>query len=71
MVDIKNDFFLVEASKLSLKDTFMNHKPQDEFERRLWDDFYYVITSNIKDFYCSKTPPVLSDVDGKIIGFRK
>ncbi len=70
MVDIKNDFFLVEASELSLKDTFMNHKPQDEFERRLLDDFYYVITSNIKDFYCSKTPPVLSDVDSKIIGFE-
>ena len=48
MVNIKNDFFLVEASELSLKDTFMNHKPQDEFERRLWEDFYYVITSSLQ-----------------------
>ena len=65
----ENNFFLVEASKLSFEDTFMNYEPRDEFERNLKRDLRYVITSKMEDFYCSRNSPILSDSDSEIIAF--
>lgn len=66
----ERNFFLVEASRLSFEDTFMKHEPCDEFKRKLKNDLCYVITSKMKDFYCSRNAPVLSDVDDEIIAFE-
>lgn len=70
-VDInERDFFLVEASRLSFDDTFMKHEPCDEFERKLKNDLCYVISSKMKDFYCSRNAPLLSEVSDEIIAFE-
>lgn len=42
---------LVEASKLSLKDVFMSHKPKTEAEKKFKATLTEVIANGIEDFY--------------------
>ena len=50
--EIANDeCILVEASKLSLKDVFMTHKPKTEAEKKFKSTLTEVIANGIEDFY--------------------
>lgn len=58
-------FPVVEASKLSLKDSFMKHKPQTENQRRLKNSLVQSIKEGLKDFRRPIMDPSI-DEDGKI-----
>ena len=52
---------LIEASKLSLKDAFMRHKPKTEAEKKFKDTLTEVIKSGIEDFYRPAMDPSFAD----------
>ena len=52
-----NTFVLVEASKLSLDDEFMDHEPTNEREEILKEGLTKVIRKGIKDFYRPRYDP--------------
>lgn len=52
---------LVEASQLSLKDEFMQHKPKTPQEKKLKESLTEVIVNGVKDFYTSYTDPSFVD----------
>lgn len=58
-------FVLIQPSKLSLSDEFMQHKPRSYRECDLKKMLFYVIMHNKKDFYCPRLDPSF-DADGKI-----
>ena len=47
----ERDCILVEASKLSLKDSFMSHKPKTKAEKKFKETLTEVIKNGIEDFY--------------------
>lgn len=49
-----NECVLVEVSKLSLSDTFMNHTPKDRPEAEFRYELIEVIKSRLEDFYIPK-----------------
>lgn len=59
-------FPVVEASKLSLKDSFMKHKPQTKKQKRLKDSLTKSIKEGLKDFRRPIMDPSI-DEDGNII----
>ena len=60
--EIANDeCILVEASKLSLKDIFMSHKPKTEAEKKFKATLTEVIKNGIEDFYRPAMDPSFSD----------
>ena len=60
--DVQSDVFvLVEASKLSLDDEFMNHKPTTESEEIFKEMIKTVIQKGIKDFYRPKYDPSFNE----------
>lgn len=52
---------LVEASKLSLKDAFMSHKPKTKAEKKFKDTLTEVIKNGIEDFYRPAIDPSFAD----------
>lgn len=48
---VNDECILVEASKLSLKDVFMSHKPKTKVEKRFKETLTEVIKKGIEDFY--------------------
>ena len=58
-------FPVVEASKLSLKDNFMEHKPQTREQKRLKKSLDKIIKEGIKDFRRPIMDPSIDD-DGNI-----
>jgi len=76
IVDIGGKFFAnypewvkyvvrIEASKLSMKDKFMQYNPKNTYEKILKSHLTHVIQSGISDFYCFNTNPSL-DNEGNI-----
>ena len=60
--EIANDeCILVEASKLSLKDVFMSHKPKTKKEKEFKAILTEVIKSGIEDFYRPVMDPSFAD----------
>ena len=60
--EIANDeCILVEASKLSLKDVFMSHKPKTEAEKKFKSTLTEVIANGIEDFYRPAMDPSFAD----------
>ena len=60
--EIANDgCILVEASKLSLKDVFMSHKPKTKAEKKFKAILTDVIKTGIEDFYRPAMDPSFSD----------
>jgi len=58
-------FVLIEASKLSMDDDFMQYSPKNLREETFKDLLKEVIKKNIPDFYCSKyDPSFTSDKEG-------
>lgn len=57
----KDNCILIEASKLSLKDAFMTHKPKTEAEKRFKATLTEVIKSGIEDFYRPVMDPSFAD----------
>ena len=57
----ERDCILVEASKLSLTDTFMSHKPETEAEKKFKVTLIEVIKNGIEDFYRPAMDPSFSD----------
>ena len=57
-------FVLVEASKLSLKDEFMKHKPKTDAERKFKELLTKAIQTGIKDFYRPRMDPSFSEDGG-------
>lgn len=60
-ISIERDCILIEASKISLTDTFMSHKPQTKAEKKFKDTLTEVIKSGIEDFYRPAMDPSFSD----------
>lgn len=56
-----DDCILVEASKLSLKDVFMSHKPKTEAEKKFKAILTEVIKTGIEDFYRPAMDPSFAD----------
>ena len=56
-----NKCVLIEASKLSLKDTFMRHKPKTEAEKKFKSTLTEVIKNGIEDFYRPAMDPSFMD----------
>lgn len=56
-----DDCILVEASKLSLKDVFMSHKPKTEAEKKFKATLTEVIKAGIEDFYRPVIDPSFAD----------
>ena len=59
--NIEDNCILIEASKLSLKDAFMKHKPKTEAEKRFKDTLTEIIKSGIEDFYRPAMDPSFAD----------
>ena len=60
--EIANDeCILVKASKLSLKDFFMRHKPKTEEEKEFKETLTEVIKNGIEDFYRPAMDPSFAD----------
>ena len=57
----ERDCILVEASKLSLKDLFMRHKPKTEEEKEFKETLTEVIKNGIEDFYRPAMDPSFAD----------
>ena len=64
-----DDFVLVEASKLSLDDEFMEYEPKKKAEQEFKQLLIEVIKKGIKDFYCSRCDPSLKE-DGFGITYK-
>ena len=64
-----DDCILVEASKLSLKDVFMSHKPKTEAEKKFKATLTKVIESGIEDFYKPIFDPSFADKKNTKIHF--
>ena len=62
-------FVLVEASKLSLNDKFMRHKPKTEEEKNLKELLANAIQKGLKDFYRPKYDPSFNK-DGTGVTFK-
>lgn len=56
-MQIDGFFVLVESSKLSLDDEFMQHQPRTRKERKFKEQLAEVIQKGVKDFYCSQYDP--------------
>ena len=68
--DVQEDVFVrVEASKLSLDDEFMKHKPTSEREEILKEGLTEVIRKGINDFYRPKCDPSFNG-DGTGVIFK-
>lgn len=52
---------LIEASKLSLSDAFMQHEPQNTEEKEFKELLVEVIKKGVKDFWRPKYDPVFTD----------
>lgn len=65
---VDNGFQLVEASKLSLSDSFMNYSPKTPRQNELKKLLVVAINGGLHDFYCSMYAPSLTE-DRKIIQF--
>ena len=61
-----NPFVMIEASKLSLSDSFMQHEPQTEAQEEFKKNLTSAIKSGVKDFYRPKYDPSI-DRYGKIV----
>lgn len=59
----KDCFILIQASKLSRNDEFMNHEPRNERESFLKKLLMDVIDSEIQDFYCPILNPIVNKED--------
>lgn len=57
----ERDCVLIEASKLSLTDTFMSHEPRTEEQEEFKAILTEVITSGIEDFYRPAMDPSFAD----------
>jgi len=57
----ERDCILVEASKLSLKDSFMSHKPKTRAEKKFKESLTEVIKTGIEDFYRPAMDPSFAD----------
>ena len=57
-------FVLVEASKLSLEDAFMKHKPTTDAEKKLKELLEEAIQSGVKDFYRPSLDPSFKKYGG-------
>ena len=57
----KDNCILIEASKLSLKDAFMRHKPKAEAEKKFKATLTEVIKTGIEDFYRPAMDPSFAD----------
>ena len=55
------NFVLVEASKLSLKNKFMQYKPVTQKEKELKRRLTMLINMGLHDFYCQKYAPSLNE----------
>ena len=62
-------FVLVEASKLSLDDKFMKHKPKNKREEELKELLKKVIKKGIKDFYRPRYDPSFNE-DGTSVNYE-
>ena len=62
-IEVSNarDCILVEASKLSLKDAFMRHKPKTEAEKKFKATLTEAIKAGIEDFYRPAMDPSFAD----------
>ena len=59
--NLQDAFVLVEASKLSLRDEFMKHKPKTEREERFKKQLTDAIKKGIKDFWRPKYDPSFNE----------
>lgn len=55
------NFVLIEASKLSLKNKFMQYKPVTQNEKELKRRLTILINMGLQDFYCQKYAPSLNE----------
>lgn len=68
--DMQDDVFvLIEASKLSLDDKFMKHRPKNKREKKFKELLTNVIRRGIKDFYRPKYDPSFNG-DGTGVSFK-
>lgn len=63
-----DEFILVEAEELSLDDEFMQYEPRTFYEGLVKTEISKAIQEKVKNFYCPKYAPSLTD-DGKAICF--
>ena len=67
----KNGCIRVPASKLSLEDAFMKHKPESVAEKKFKDSLTKVIKNGIEDFYRPAMDPSFSDNEETKIHYMK
>jgi len=67
----KNGCIRVPASKLSLEDAFMEHKPETVAEKKFKDSLTKVIKNGIEDFYRPAMDPSFSDNEETKIHYMK
>lgn len=60
----ENAFVLIEASKLSLEDKFMQHEPTSNNENKIRELLIEAINSGLKDFYRPKCDPTFTKDGG-------
>ena len=60
-------FVLIEASRLSMYDDFMQYEPRNLRERTFKNRLVEVIKKNIPDFYCAKLDPSFDDKEGIVL----
>lgn len=61
VTNTKDNCILVEASKLSLNDAFMSHKPKTKAEKKFKATLTEVIENGIEDFYRPTIDPSFAD----------
>lgn len=68
--EVKDDtFVLVEASKLTLNDEFMQYQPKTNAEEKFKEQLERAIQRELKDFYCPKYDPSFNE-DGNGISYE-
>jgi len=67
--EFNTEFKLVEAEMLSLDDFFMSHQPTTLREKATKKLIFTAITKGVKNFYCARLAPSLTD-DGEGIVFE-
>ena len=67
-VIFKDDTFaLIDASKLSLTDKFMRHKPTSMSQKELKEQLTLLIEGGLSDFWCSRINPSISEDGTELI----